>query len=74
MSVDKELNFEDAMQRLEVIVSAMESGKLSIDDCIALYSEAGNLVKFCENKLGDFEKKVEVLTSTDDQGHWENLQ
>ncbi len=70
MSDNKEIKFEDAMTRLEQIVNAMESGKLPLDETIKYFTEAAKLADFCEKKLSDFEKRIEVLTVQNGQEQW----
>jgi len=56
-----ELNFEDAMDRLEKIVEQMESGKLPLEDLIVRYEEGMNLVKICQERLANAEQKIEII-------------
>lgn len=56
-----EITFEKAFERLEAIVEAMNSGKLSLEDSLKAYEEACSLLKKCEEILGTAEKKIEVL-------------
>jgi len=56
-----ELNFEKAMDRLEVIVEQMESGKLPLEDLIVRYEEGMNLVKVCQERLTTAEQKIEII-------------
>ena len=58
---DAELNFEDAMDRLEKIVEQMESGKLALEDLIVRYEEGMNLVKVCQDRLTKAEQKIEII-------------
>jgi exodeoxyribonuclease VII small subunit len=57
-----ELNFEDAMNRLEKIVEQMESGKLPLEDLIVRYEEGMKLVKTCQERLANAEQKIEIIT------------
>ncbi|HEY4255954.1 MAG TPA: exodeoxyribonuclease VII small subunit [Candidatus Udaeobacter sp.] len=58
---EAELNFEDAMDRLEKIVEQMESGKLPLEDLIVRYEEGMNLVKICQERLTNAEQKIEII-------------
>ena len=53
--------FEKAFDRLEQILSSMNSGKTSLDESLRLFEEADLLIKNCQNKLEFAEKKVETL-------------
>ena len=57
-----ELSFEKAVERLEAIVEAMESGGAGLDAMVASFEEGQKLVKFCSAKLAEIERKVEILT------------
>src|SRR5213080_4941273 len=57
----QELNFENAMDRLEAIVEQMETGKLTLEDLIVRYEEGMNLVKVCQERLTNAEEKIEII-------------
>jgi exodeoxyribonuclease VII small subunit len=57
-----EENFENAMARLEAIVTDMESDKLPLEDLLTRYEEGVKLVKVCEDKLTAAEKRIEIIT------------
>ncbi len=56
--MDKEINFEESLKRLEEIVSKLEEGKSSLDDSLKLYEEGVGLSVALQKKL----KEVEVQT------------
>ena len=56
-----EHNFEQALAELEDVVEQLESGALPLDDSLAAFEKGVGLVKFCNQKLNEVEKKVEVL-------------
>lgn len=49
------------MDRLELIVEEMESGKLPLDDLIQRYDEGMKLVKVCQEQLANAEQKIEII-------------
>lgn len=57
-----ELNFEDAMNRLEEIVEQMESGKMLLEELIVRYEEGMKLVKVCQDRLASAEQRIEIIT------------
>lgn len=63
--MNNERTFEGALGELERIVNALESGNAPLDDSLALYEKAVNLVKFCNEKLDAAEQKVKVLTESE---------
>lgn len=54
-------NFEEALERLGEINEKLESGEVSLDEAIALYTDGMKLAKFCQDKLADAEQKIKVL-------------
>ncbi len=55
------LKFEDAMARLESIVSELEKGDLPLDESLNIFEEGIRLSKSCLKMLDDTERKVEIL-------------
>jgi exodeoxyribonuclease VII small subunit len=56
------LTFEDALKRLETIVSRLESGEASLDESITLYAEGDRLRAQCEKRLSDAQARIEKIT------------
>ncbi len=56
-------NFEQSMKRLEEIVKKLESGKLSLGESIALYTEGVKLSEECKKTLSEAELTVKQLVS-----------
>lgn len=54
--------FETAVERLETIVQAMESGDLPLEELLERYEEGIRLVKYCGEKLAAAEKRIEIVT------------
>lgn len=54
-------NFEGALAELEEVVEQLESGDLPLDDSLAAFEKGVGLVKYCNHKLNEVEKKVELL-------------
>lgn len=54
------VKFEDALARLEEIVSRME-GDVDLDSSLALFEEGVALVRTCSAKLEETKKKIEIL-------------
>jgi exodeoxyribonuclease VII small subunit len=61
-----EQNFEQALAELEEVVEQLESGALPLDDSLAAFEKGVGLVKFCNQKLNEVEKKVELLLKDKD--------
>lgn len=60
------LKFEDALARLETIVSELEKGDLSLDQSLKIFEEGIKLSKTCLKMLDDAERKVEILVQGQD--------
>ena len=58
-----EKKFEDKVKDLEDIISALESGDVSLDESIKKYTEAMKLVKECDDELKGIEDKVSKIVS-----------
>jgi exodeoxyribonuclease VII small subunit len=56
------LTFEQAIEQLEKIVADMEAAELPLEDVLKKYEEGTRLVRFCNQKLEEAEKKIEILT------------
>ena len=58
--------FEDALKKLEKIVSQLEEGDISLEDSLKLFEEGIRLSRICNQKLDEVEKRVEILIKGDD--------
>ncbi len=56
------LSFEDALKKLEDIVSRLEGGKVNLEDSIKIYEEGEALKQHCEKKLAEAEARIEKIT------------
>ncbi len=57
--------YSEVVDRLDSIVSALESGSLSLEESLERFSEGIGLVKRGEKMLADAEKKIEQLLAED---------
>ena len=53
------LPFEEAMQKLEAIVDAMESEDLPLESLLSRYEEGMKLARVCQAKIADAELKIQ---------------
>jgi exodeoxyribonuclease VII small subunit len=53
--------FEDALNKLEKIVSKLEEEDIPLEESLKLFEEGIRLSRFCNQKLDEAEKKVEIL-------------
>ena len=61
----RKLTFEQALEKLEGIVSAIESGQIGLEESIGRYAEGTKLIKYCRGVLDEAEKKIQLLTATE---------
>ncbi len=54
-------DFEGALKRLEEITELMETGDVSLEASIELYTEGLEIAKYCNSKLSDAEKKIMII-------------
>ena len=55
------VKFEAAIEELEQVVEQLESGDLALEDALATFEKGVGLVRYCNQKLSEVEKKVELL-------------
>ena len=60
---EKEVSFENALDRLEEIVDLLESGENPLEKSLELFEEGVKLVKFCNKKLEAVESAVKILVN-----------
>ena len=58
---DADITFEDAAEKLEAIVEAMESEEWPLEKLLVQYEEGTKLVKVCESKLQAAQKRITQL-------------
>ncbi|MEA3305306.1 MAG: exodeoxyribonuclease VII small subunit [Candidatus Omnitrophota bacterium] len=59
-----EIKFEEALKKLEKIVSDLESGEMSLDESLSKYEEGIKLSKICSRQLEAAKSRVELLMKT----------
>lgn len=65
MAVKKSDSFASKMDRLEKIVTQMESDELDLEKAIALFEDGVKLSRECDKILTEAERKVEILVKDD---------
>jgi exodeoxyribonuclease VII small subunit len=53
--------FEQAFAELEQIVKRLESEELPLDESLELFEKGIRLSRFCNQKLEEIEKKIELI-------------
>ncbi|MBU6951828.1 exodeoxyribonuclease VII small subunit [Hahella sp. HN01] len=54
-------DFEDALQRLEVLVRKLEQGDLKLEEALVAFEEGVQLTRHCQTALQTAEQKVQQL-------------
>jgi exodeoxyribonuclease VII small subunit len=58
----KKQNFEQRIERLKAIVSALEQGELPLQEGVALYKEGLTLAKACTRELEQARHTISVVS------------
>lgn len=62
--MEREVEFEVALKKLESIVENLEAGELTLEGALKQYEEGVRMADICSKRLSEAEKKVEVLLKT----------
>ena len=54
----KEFSFEQAIEELQTIVTAMEEGNVGLDESLGLYERGVELVRLCNKRIDEAEQRV----------------
>lgn len=65
----KKYTYEQAMERLSVITESLESGTLPLEDSLKLYTQATELIRFCNDALNTAEQKITELSEQGEPDH-----
>ena len=65
---EKNSTFEQKMQRLEMIVRAMEKGDVPLEESLKLFQEGTQLIAGCTKLLDEAELQVKKITVGADGG------
>jgi exodeoxyribonuclease VII small subunit len=55
------LKFEEALARLEGIVTRLEGGDLPLEEALGIFEEGVRLTRHCSRRLSEAERKVSIL-------------
>ena len=65
--------FEEAMQRLEEIVTALEAPELALEEAMQLYREGALCSRYCREKLEQAKHQLEIWQNDESQIDIEGL-
>jgi len=63
----QKMSFEQALERLEEIVTNIEDGQVPLEESIEKYAEGIKLIDQCRSILDKAEKKIELLAKGENQ-------
>lgn len=66
---NKEMSFEEAMDKLEAIITKLEEGDVPLEKALSLYQEGTKLSGFCHTMLNQAEEQLAKLMT--DEGEKE---
>lgn len=61
------MNYEEAITKLEETVKQLESGKLSLEESIAMFEQGTKLAKECYQTLKTAEQKITLISELEEQ-------
>ncbi|AGK54835.1 exodeoxyribonuclease VII small subunit [Bacillus sp. 1NLA3E] len=67
MAKEQILSFEEAMEKLEVLVERLEEGDVPLEEAISIYKEGMGLSKLCHDKLKQVEDSLTQILTDDGQ-------
>ncbi|NLB78392.1 MAG: exodeoxyribonuclease VII small subunit [Clostridiaceae bacterium] len=56
-----DVTYEQAAMELEGVVNMLESGDLPLEESIKMFEKGIGLVRLCNKKLDDIEKRITIL-------------
>lgn len=63
----KKETFKQSMERLDVIIEALDRNEIELEDAIQLFEEGLQLVKNCDAQLKQFEQRMNVLIADEEE-------
>ena len=65
---NEQITFEQALEKLEQIVSRIEEGQVPLEESIEQYAQGIELIKRCREILNAAEKKIQLLAKDEAVG------
>jgi len=59
--MEKKISYSEAIEELEIIVTEIEQGEISVDILSEKVKRASELIKICKDKLGSTEEDVNKI-------------
>lgn len=64
--MNEDINFEDAIKRLEEIINELEKNELDLNTLVLKFEEGIKLSNQCNKILEDAERRISILINTED--------
>lgn len=58
------VSFESSLEKLEEIVSKLESGEESLENSVSLYQQGMDISEYCKQMLDEAEQKITVIDTS----------
>jgi exodeoxyribonuclease VII small subunit len=68
-TIEEPSSFEESLEKLEQVIRQLEDGRLGLSESLAQYEEGVRYLKHCHRALAMAERKIELLTSVDEDGN-----
>ncbi|NLZ38851.1 MAG: exodeoxyribonuclease VII small subunit [Firmicutes bacterium] len=65
--IKENLKFDEALEKLESVLTKLESNDCPLEDALSLFQEGMELLRFCQEKLNDVENKISILLKDTEQ-------
>ncbi len=62
---DAPVTFEEALRRLDDVVSRLESGEVGLEEAVALFERGQGYLAACRERLAAAQRRIEELTAED---------
>lgn len=62
-----DLKFEEALAKLEEIVSKLENEELPLDESLKIFEEGVSLYRLCNKELSQAESKINMIIQENDE-------
>ncbi len=59
------VTFEEALRRLDEVVTRLESGEVGLEEAVALFERGQGYLAACRERLGAAQRRIEELTAED---------
>lgn len=63
---EKEMKLEEAFEKLNQIVEALEKSDVSLEDSFTLYQDGMKLLKTCNDSIDKVEKQLIIISESGD--------